>query len=68
MQWRRHGIKLSRSWTEGKEYVKELGEAVEKVFDDKEGKEVRKRARELKDEADGIDCVKTVEDCLLSYL
>ncbi|CCC06519.1 hypothetical protein SMACR_04912 [Sordaria macrospora] len=68
VQWRRHGIKLSRSWTEGKEYVKELGEAVEKVFDDKEGKEVRKRARELKDEADGIDCVKTVEDCLLSYL
>lgn len=68
VQWRGHGIKLNRPWRDGEEYVKELAQAVERVLDEEKGKEVRRRARELKEEADGIDCVKTVEDCLLSYL
>ncbi|KAK3356263.1 UDP-Glycosyltransferase/glycogen phosphorylase [Neurospora tetraspora] len=68
IQWSGHGVKLTRSWRDGDEYVKELGEAVEKIMDEEEGREVRKRARELKEEADSIDCIKTVEDCLSSYL
>lgn len=68
VQWREHGIKLARSWREEEEYVKELGEAVEKVLDEERGKQLRRRAQELKEEANGIDCVKTVEDCLLSYV
>lgn len=67
-QWVGNGIKINRSWTEGEEYVKELGEAVEKVLDEEEGKGIRRRAKELKEEADSIDCIRTVEDRLLSYL
>ncbi|KAK3498077.1 UDP-Glycosyltransferase/glycogen phosphorylase [Neurospora hispaniola] len=68
VQWRGHGIKLNKSWRDDKEYVKELAEAVGKIMDEEEGREVRKRAMELKEEADSIDCIMTVEECLSPYL